>query len=433
MAPEIIGVIGFVSLLLLIAFRVPVAIAMGIVGLVGGYIINGPDSIGFILGATPFETVFPYGLSVVPLFILMGAFATHAGLSGSLYKAIYTWIGHFRGGLAIATVGACGAFGAICGSSLATAATMTKVSMPEMRKRGYDEGLASASIAAGGTLGVLIPPSIIIIIYAILTEASIGKLFAAALLPGCLAVILYMLAISIRTWLNPALGPRGERRSWGERIAALVSIWHIVLLFVLVIGGIYVGWFSPTEAASVGVFGAFFLALTVGRIGLGTFLGCLKETAATSGMIFLILIGTAVFNFFIETTMLPTLLADWIVSSSLSPMAILLCILLFYVILGCFMDSLSMILLTLPVLFPVVQALNFDVIWFGIVVLSVVEIGLITPPVGMNLFVIMAAYPEVRLKSLYLGVIPFLLADVVRVTLLILFPALTLWLPSLIV
>lgn len=433
MSPEITGVIGFASLLLLIAFRVPVAVAMGMVGVVGGYVINGPDSISFILGATPFETVFPYGLSVVPLFVLMGAFATHAGLSSSLYKAIYACIGHFRGGLAIATVGACGAFGAICGSSLATAATMTKVAMPEMKRRGYDEGMASASVAAGGTLGVLIPPSIIIIIYAILTEASIGKLFAAALLPGVLAIVLYMLAISLRTYFNPALGPRGERRSWRERIAALVSIWHIALLFMLVIGGIYIGWFSPTEAASVGAFGAFVLALAVGRIGLGAFIGCLKETAATSGMIFLILIGTAVFNFFIETTMLPTMLADWIVSSELSPFAILLCILVFYVILGCFMDSLSMILLTLPVLFPVVQALDFDVIWFGIVVLSVVEVGLITPPVGMNLFVIMAAYPEVRLKSLYLGVIPFLMADVVRITLLILFPALTLWLPSLMV
>ncbi|MFC6670786.1 TRAP transporter large permease subunit [Marinobacterium aestuariivivens] len=213
MAPEIIGIIGFASLLVLIALRVPVAVAMGIVGVVGGYIVNGPESVSFILGATPFETVFPYGLSVVPLFVLMGAFATHAGLSGSLYKAIYACIGHFRGGLAIATVGACGAFGAICGSSLATAATMTKVSMPEMKSRGYDEGLASAAVAAGGTLGVLIPPSIIIIIYAILTEASIGKLFAAALVPGGLAVVLYMLAISLRTRLNPALGPRGERRT----------------------------------------------------------------------------------------------------------------------------------------------------------------------------------------------------------------------------
>ncbi|RED45763.1 TRAP transporter large permease [Aestuariispira insulae] len=430
MSSYMIGLVAFACLFGLIAIRVPIAIAMGMVGLVGGWVLNGPDSIAFIMGSVPFESIFPYSLSVIPLFILMGVFSAHAGLSRSLYDAVHAFIGHFRGGLAMATVGACAAFGAICGSSLATAATMCRVAMPEMRRRGYDDGLASATIAAGGTLGVLIPPSVIMVIYAILTEQSIGRMFAAALIPGILATVLYMLAVRIRTGRNPALGPPDERVDWSGRLQTLLNVWPVLLLFGVVIGGIYAGWFSPTEAAAIGAIGAFLLALVRRQLNLAVFKDCLGETASTTGMIFLILIGTAVFNYFVETTGLPQALVAYVTGLGWNAYLILVLLVLFYIILGCFMDALSMILLTLPFVFPLVTSLGFDPIWFGVIMVSVVEVGLITPPVGMNLFVIMASTPGLKLQTVSRGVVAFLLADVVRLALLILFPALSLWLPA---
>ncbi len=430
MSTGFVSTIAFVSLFALIALRVPIAVAMGVVGAVGGLVLNGPNSVGFVLGSTPFETVFPYGLSVLPLFIMMGVFAARAGLSRSLYEAVNAFVGHYRGGLGMATVGACAGFGAICGSSLATAATMSKVAMPEMRRLGYDDGLAAATVAAGGTLGVLIPPSVIMVIYAILTEQSIGRMFAAAIIPGVLGTALYMAAVWVRTALQPQLGPAGTRLGWTKRLQAVVNVWAVALLFVLVIGGIYLGWFSPTEAAAIGALGALLVALAKRRLNWTVFFDCLGETATTSGMIFLILIGTAVFNYFVESTGLPRALVELVGTLGWPPMAIVVLLIVFYLLLGCVMDALSMILLTLPFVFPLVSALGLDPIWFGILMVSVVEIGLITPPVGMNLFVIMATVPGLRLATISRGIIPFLIADLVRVTLLVLFPALSLWLPS---
>ncbi len=431
MSDNAISIIAFASLFVLIALRVPVAVSMGIVGLFGGWALNGWDSMAFIMGSLPFETVFPYGLSVIPLFILMGVFAARAGLSKSLYDAVHAFIGHFRGGLAMATVGACAAFGAICGSSLATAATMCRVAMPEMRRRRYDDGLAAATIAAGGTLGVLIPPSVIMVIYAIMTEQSIGKMFAAAIFPGILATSLYMLSVYVQTWRNPVLGPADDVVPWSGRLTALFNVWPVLLLFALVIGGIYLGWFSPTEAAAIGALGAFLLALARRQLSVRVFLECLSETANTSGMIFLILIGTAVFNYFVETTGMPQALVRYVGELGWHPLAIMAVLVVFYVVLGCFMDALSMILLTLPFVYPLTQSLGFDPIWFGIIMVSVVEVGLITPPIGMNLFVIMAGTPGLQLQVISRGVVAFLLADILRLVLLIAFPALSLWLPSL--
>lgn len=431
MSEMFLGLGAFVGLFALIALRVPVAVAMGVVGAVGGLFLNGFASVAFIMGSVPFESVFPYSLSVIPLFILMGVFAARAGLSKSLYDAVHAFIGHFRGGLAMATVGACAAFGAICGSSLATAATMCRVAMPEMRKRNYDDSLASATVAAGGTLGVLIPPSVIMVIYALLTEQSIGKMFAAALIPGALATLLYMAAVFVQTWRNPELGPADRRVDWKGRLTAVKNVWPVLLLFVVVIGGIYLGWFSPTEAAAIGALGALLLALVKRRLTRRVFLECLNETASTSGMIFLILIGTALFNYFVETTGLPQLLVQQVGALGWHPLSILLILIVFYVVLGCFMDALSMILLTLPFVFPLIVSLDFDPIWFGVIMVSVVEVGLITPPVGMNLFVIMAGTPGLSLQTISRGVLAFLLADAARLALLVFFPFLSLWLPSL--
>ncbi len=432
-SPQSTGLVAFVVLFVLIAVRVPIAVAMGVVGAIGSLILNGENSTGFIIGTVPFESVFPYSLSVVPLFIMMGVFAARAGLSRSLYDAVNVFMGHLKGGLAMATIGACAAFGAICGSSLATAATMCRVAMPEMRRRNYDDGLASATIAAGGTLGVLIPPSVIMVIYALLTSQSIGKLFAAALIPGILATALYIGAVWVQTRRNPLLGPADRKTSWGERFQAVINVWPVGLLFSVVIGGIYAGWFSPTEAAAVGAAGAFLLAVFRRELSVRTFVSCLEETANTTGMIFLILVGTAVFNYFVESTGLPQALVQYVGDLGWNAYLILVLLIVFYIVLGCFMDALSMILLTLPFVFPLITALGFDPIWFGVIMVSVVEVGLITPPVGMNLFVIMASTPDLDLQTISRGVVAFLLADVVRLVLLICIPALSLWLPSVLV
>ncbi len=430
MSAPVIGLIGLAALLGLIALRVPVAIAMGTVGIVGGVALNGWLSLGFVLGSQPFVTVSPYSLSVIPLFVMMGAFAGRAGLSGSLYQALNALIGHWRGGLASATVGACALFGAICGSSLATAATMARVAVPEMRAIGYDDRLTSGALAAGGTLGILIPPSIIMVIYAIMTEQSIGRMFLAGMIPGILAAALYMCAVYVVARLRPEAAPRGVRVDSAARLSAVRQMSPVLLLFVVVMGGIYVGIFSPTEAAAVGSFGAILLALVRGRLTGRVIIDALVETASTTGMIFLILIGTSVLQFFIETSTLPTVIIDWIRALGLPPIGVLVVILMVYVVLGCFLDSLSMMLITLPIVFPLILSLGFDPIWFGVLVVSVVEIGLITPPVGMNLYVIASSVDNMRFERVAAGVLPFLAADAVRVALLVAFPAISLLLPA---
>jgi tripartite ATP-independent transporter DctM subunit len=418
-------------LLVLIGLRVPVAIAMGMVGIVGGALINGWLGIGFVLGSQPFVTVFPYSLSVIPLFVMMGAFAARAGLSASLYQALHALIGHWRGGLASATIGACALFGAVCGSSLATAATMARVAIPEMRALGYDDRISGGTVAAGGTLGILIPPSIIMVIYAIMTEQSIGRLFLAGMIPGFLAAALYMCAIYAVVRMRPAMAPLAPKASFAQRRAAIAQMSPVVALFGAVMGSIYLNIASPTEAAAVGAFGAMVLAAWRRQLTLEVIRESLIETASTTAIIFLILVGTSVLQYFIETSTLPNLLLEQINYFKLPALGVLVVIILIYIVLGCFLDSLSMMLITLPIFFPLIIKLGYDPIWFGILVTSVVEIGLITPPVGMNLFVIVSVADRMKFQTVSAGVLPFLAADCVRLALLIAFPIITLWLPKL--
>ncbi|MEI7806443.1 MAG: TRAP transporter large permease [Hyphomicrobiales bacterium] len=425
------GLLAFGIALLLCALRVPVAIAMGVVGLIGSIILQGANTTFYVTGTTAFDNVKNYGLSVVPLFVFMGVFASRAGLSRALYNFIYSFLGQLRGGLAIATIGACAGFGAICGSSLATCATIGRIALPEMMRRNYSPELAMGSVAAGGTLGILIPPSIIMVIYGLVTSTSIGALFAAAFIPGFIATVLYMFAVTYSVRRDPAAGPAGEPMSRDERWQAIREVWQVALLFLITIGGIYVGLFSPTEAAAIGAGGALLIAALRGNLTFASLWDGLVETAVTSGMIFTILIGSALFNVLIEATGLPSAVTAAIGAANFSYITVLTLIIVFYVILGCFMDSLSMIVLTLPVVFPITVQYGMDPIWFGIIVTTVVEIGLITPPVGLNLFVVQGLLPQYGQKAVIRGIGPFIVADLVRVTILASIPAITLWLPKL--
>ncbi len=339
-------------------------------------------------------------------------------------------LGHRRCGLALATIGGCGAFAAMCGSSLATAATMSQVALPEMQRYHYDVRLATGSIAAGGTIGILIPPSVILVLYGILTETSISELFLAGIVPGILTVIFFMVTISIVTRINPELGPRGEATTALDKLKAFKDVWGTVMLFLLVIGGIYLGVFSPTEAAGIGAMGALGLAVLARRMTPAIFLRCLIDTVKTSAMIFTILIGAIMFNNFLVLSAVPDALGEWIQTLPLGPHGILVIILLIYLVLGCALDSLAMILLTIPIFFPVVQNLGFDPVWFGVIIVMVVELGLISPPIGMNVFIIKGMAPEVPLGSIYVGVLPFVIAEILLIVLLVSVPALALWLPS---
>lgn len=429
MSSAAIGAIGFAAVLALIALRVPVAIAMGVAGALGYGVVNGWSSLPFVLGRAPFESVFPVSLSVLPLFIMMGIFSAHGGLSRSLFTTVAAFVGHLRGGLAIATIGACALFGAVCGSAIATAATMGRVAMPEMRRHNYDDRLASASIAAGGTLGVMIPPSILFVIYGLMTEQSIGKLLAAGILPGILGTVLYMLAVSWSTARDPKLGPAAPRVPWRERLAALKNVWSVALLFGAVLGGMYFGWFSPTEAAAVGAFGAIVLAWLSGKLTHAGFADAVKETAATTGMIFMILIGAGIFNYFIDSTGLTDALIAWVRDLGWNRWAVMFVLMVMYIILGALMDELAMMLLTVGAVFKLVVALGFDPIWFGVMFVTVCEIGMIVPPVGINLFVIQGV-TGLPLSTIVRGITPFVVADCVRMLLIALVPALALWLPG---
>ena len=431
MATEWAGLIGFVAALALALLRVPVAVAMAVVGIIGTLLLTDWMSASYVMASLPFEAIFPYGLSVVPLFIFMGVFASHSGLSSNLFRGITAFSGHRPGGLAASSIGASAVFGAICGSSLATCATMGRVALPEMRQRGYAKSLAGASIAAGGTLGVLIPPSILLVIYALMTEQSIGALFAGAMIPGLLATVLYIASIRIQVMRDPSLAPVSTYVPWSQRWGALLQMWDAVLLIALVIGGIYAGLFSPTEAAAVGAGAALLFAFMRKRLTWSVLRTGIRETAGMTGMIFRILVGAALFNFFIETSGLTQTLVDWITTQGYSPLVVLIALLVFYVVLGCFMDSLSMILLTVVPAYGVITGVGYDPIWFGVVLVSVVEIGLITPPIGMNLFIIQGVSPDMKITTLARGILPFLAADFVRVILMIAIPGLVLWLPHL--
>lgn len=423
---------GFAALLLLVFLRLPLAFAMGIVGFVGFYMITGNWNAAEAMAARRVvDTAMNYGLSVIPLFILMGNFVSHAGLSDALFRASNGFLGHRKGGQAMATIVACGGFSAICGSSLATAATMGRVAMPQMHKYGYQDSLASAAIAAGGTLGILIPPSVMLVIYGILTETSIRELFAAGFIPGILGIVLYLLAVKWVLWRDPSAGPAAERVPWAERIKALKSVGSTLALFVLVIGGIYLGVFTPTEAAGIGAMGAFVIALLRRALTPQIVMNVLMDTVRTTAMLFAVVLTALIFANFINRAGLPDDLLAFVNGLEVAPFMVILVILAIYVLLGCVFESMSMMLLTVPVFFPVVAGLGFDLVWFGILVVIVIEISLITPPVGMNVFVLRAVLPDVSTGTIFRGVTPFWFAGMARALLVLVFPSIVLLLPQL--
>jgi C4-dicarboxylate transporter DctM subunit len=430
-----IALLSFPVLLGMIFLRVPIGLAMLICGIVGTGLVAGWVPIMASLKSLTYDVLSNHSLSIIPMFLLMGQFATKGGISRALFRAAAAFLGHRKGGVAMAAVGACAGFGAICGSSLATAATMAQVALPEMRRYGYSGALSTGTLAAGGTLGILIPPSIVLVIYAILAEQNIVKMFIAAVVPGILAAIGFMLVIAVYVRAVPSAATAGKRVPSRERMRALVEVWPVALIFALVIGGIYVGWFTPTEAAAIGAAGTGLLALRSGGLDWKGLADALLATAASTAMIYFIVFGAQVFNTFLAFTQLPQFTADWVAASGYSPWLVLTLILLAYLVFGCVMDSLSMILLTVPIFFPLIMTLDFGMspeetaIWFGILVLIVVELGLVTPPVGMNIFIINSMARDVPMTATYRGVMPFLGAEIVRVVLLAAVPWIVLFLP----
>ncbi len=430
MSPEFVGVIGISLLFVFLAMRMYIGMAMMVIGFLGVGFLAGWDPAVSLLGLLPMSESKSYNLSVIPLFILMGQFAFISGISTDIYKTVYSWMGHFRGGLAMATVMACAFFAAVSGSSLATGATMGMVAIPEMLKYRYDPRLATGCVAAGGTLGILIPPSIGFVIYGILTEQSIGKLLMAGLLPGILLSALFILAIFIWCVVNPDMGPHGPATTWRVKIRSLSGTWGMLLLFSVVIGGIYTGVFTPTEAAGIGAFGALCIALVKRKLTFAGFTRCLSETGKMTAFIFLIIIGASVFSYFLALTGLPTTLSTFITNLPLPRGMILLAIIFAYVVLGCVMEVYSIMILTLPIVFPIIQALEFDPIWFGVMMVIVLEIGLITPPIGLNVFVLKGVVPEVQVETIFRGIWPFLIAAIVAMVLIAMFPQIALYVPS---
>jgi tripartite ATP-independent transporter DctM subunit len=431
MTPPLIGLLGVIALFVLLLLRLPVWVALALVGFVGNVAISGWTSAFATLGQTPFDTASLYTLSVVPLFILTGGVASGTGLSADLFKAASVMMSNLRGGLAVATIGASACFGAVCGSSIATAATMTPISLREMRKAGYSDALATGAIAAGGTLGILFPPSIILVIYGAIAQQSVPKLFAAGLIPGLLLTGLYVAVALLVAYRRPADAPAGPRTSVRARIVALRGPWQFLTLFLVTIGGIYAGIFSPTEAASVGALGAILLGLIGRRLKLPELVNSIEQAVVTSCMLFVIVIGANIFAYFIVQTQLPTLLVEQTRAWALPGPLVILLVIVAYIIMGCFLEAIGMILITVPVFLPLIVSYGYDPAWFAILVVIVVEVGLIHPPVGMNLFVVQAQAPDIKTITIYRGIVPFLAAPFVLILLLFLFPQLALWLPRL--
>ena len=429
----ILGLLGIPVVLILVFLRVPIGLAMVTVGVIGTWLITKNfNPVMSQFKTLTYSTFASHSLSVVPLFLLMGQFATLSGLSTKIFKAATAWLGHRKGGVAMAAIGASAGFGSIVGSSLATAATMGRVALPELKKHGYSDALSTGTVAAGGTLGILIPPSVILVIFAVLTEQNIAKLFMGAFIPGLLAAIGYIIVIAIYVRVRPGAGATLDRVPYAERFKALFEIWPVLAVFVLVIGGIYTGIFTPTEAAAIGAAGTGLIAFVNRSLSLQNVRDALLSTAASTAMIFLIVFGAAVLNGFLALSQLPQVSANWIGDQGFNPWVVLAIVLVFYLILGCVMDSLSMILLTIPILYPMMLVLDFGLtpdefgIWFGIVVLIAVEVGLITPPVGMNLFIINSMSPTTKLSDTYRGVLPFVASDIIRTIILVAFPSITL-------
>ncbi|MAY87860.1 MAG: C4-dicarboxylate ABC transporter permease [Pseudooceanicola sp.] len=426
-----IALLSFGGVFALMMVGIPIAIAMLLIGLSGIWLTISERTAMGMIGQLPINATMSYELSVLPMFILMGVFVTRARMSEDLYRLCHGFVGHMRGGLAAATILACGGFAALSGSSIATAATMAKVAVPEMRRYGYAEGFAASAVAAGGTLGILIPPSVILVLYGIATGTDIGLLFIAGVVPGILAIALYLVAIRIAAQLDASCAPAAPRADWAVRMHYMRSVGPILLLFLAIIGGLYKGVFTPTEAGGVGATGALAFALWRRALSLSGFVDALLETVLTTASLFLVLIVALVFSNYMNLIGLPKALSDLIISGGFGPMQVILMILLIYLVLGMFMESLSMILLTIPIFFPIVTAMGFDPIWFGIFAVMVTELSLITPPVGLNLFVIKSVVPDLSVGQMYRGILPFVLADVARIVLIILFPAIVMFLPLL--
>ncbi len=430
MTPLYAGLLGCLLLFILLFSSMPVAYAMLAAGLAGFALIVTPQAALSMVTAELYDTFASYNLTVIPLFVLMGQVAFHAGISTRLFRAAYTWMGYLPGGLAMATIGACAGFGAISGSGPATAATMATVALPEMRKYGYSDELATGTVASGGSLGMLIPPSVVFIVYALMTEQSIGALFMAGIIPGIVLSLLFCLAILVRCLHRPELGPAGPRFTWKERFASLAGVLETVLLFGFVMGGMFGGLFTPIEAAAVGAGGSIVIALVKRALTPAVLRQILLETVRTSGMIFIIVAAAVVFGRFLAVSQIPFTVAHWFTSLPLPPVAVMALIVLFFLFMGCFIDALALILLTIPIFYPVISSLGFDPVWFGVLVVVITQMGVITPPVGVNVYVVSGIEREIPLQTIFRGALPFLAALIVFSVLLILFPQLALFLPS---
>jgi len=432
MSPPTIGIIGICILVVLFLLRMPVSFAMALVGFAGFAYLASPEAALHLLARDIFDEFSSYPLSVIPMFILMGTFAYGSGISQRLFKTAYTWIGHRRGGLTIATVIASAGFGAICGSSTATAATMGKLSLPEMKKYNYDDTLATGTVAAAGTLGILIPPSTVLIVYGILTEQSIGKLFVAGIIPGIILSIFFALTVAFLCWRKPEIGPPGVTSSWREKLKALTGIIEALLLFLLAIGGLFFGWFSPTQAGAIGAGGALIIGLARRQLSWDSFKGAGLEGLRTSCMVIFIITGAVIFGHFMAISRIPFMLADWLGGLPIHPMAVMAMIVFIYFLGGFFMDAMGLIVVTVPIFFPIVEKLGFDPIWFGVIIVLVGEMGVITPPVGVNVFVIKGIAPDIPLERIFRGILPFLAALILFTILLMIFPEIATFLPNLV-
>jgi tripartite ATP-independent transporter DctM subunit len=425
--------LGMAALICLILLRVPIAVALGLVGFVGYAAISGWSRAGLMVGAVPLELASAYSLSVVPLFALMGAVASSAGLSADLFQACNVMLRGARGSLAVASIFASALFGAVCGSSVATALTMSRVSIPEMLRAGYPNTIAAGAVAAGGTLGILIPPSLILMIYAIIAQQSVARLFAAAVLPGVVLTVFYVIvAVCYYRWSvrNTAQATRDKPAATDPLLKALSRIWHVVVLFGVTLGGIYLGWFTPTEAAAVGAFGALVLGLLLGRQGIGEVVRCFNETIRMVSSLLIVVMGSSVFSYFIVQTGLSDHITTAVKESGLDGTEVMLLLCLIYILLGCFLEGIGMILVTVPIVLPLVLSYGYDPVWFGVLLVVLVEIGLIHPPLGMNLFVIKAVQPDIHIFDIYKGTLPFLVAPLALILVIIFYPDLVLWLPS---
>jgi tripartite ATP-independent transporter DctM subunit len=432
MSPETAGIAGIGLLIFLFLFRMPVAFAMAFAGLIGFAYLSDVESALTLLAQDIFETLSAYPLSVIPMFILMGSFAFASGISRRLYMTSYTWFGQLPGGLTVATVLACSGFAAICGSTAATAATMGKIALPEMKKYGYNDVLATGTVASAGTLGILIPPSTVLIVYGILTEESIGRLFLAGVLPGIILSLFFVATVVLICLRKPELGPSGPPTTWAQRVRAVTGIVETITLFLLTIGGLFFGWFSPTQAGAVGASGALCIGMIRGRLRLKKTVDAAMDGLRTACMVLFIIAGATLFGHFLAISNIPFVLADWIEGLPIPPMAIMSVIILIYFIGGFFMDSMALIVVTIPIFFPIVVKLGFDPIWFGVMVVLVGEMGVITPPVGVNVFVIKGIAPEIPLHIIFKGILPFLAALIVLTILLMIFPQIATLLPSLV-